>query len=104
MHKFDGLGTTHFTCLSEVTGTMEAVKLRVHNVTLKMVDGLVCAFWKEFMRDKQLQPADGKGWPVFLPGADLDLAHLETMPTCPVANFAETETKIQASCCCRSSL
>ena len=51
MHKFDGLGATHFTSLSEATGTMEAVKLRVHHITLKMVDGIVCAFWKEFMRD-----------------------------------------------------
>ena len=46
------------------------------------------------MRDKTLLPADGKGWPVFLPEADLDLAHLETFP---VANLNETETRLQAS-------
>ena len=97
MHKFDGLGTTHFTVHDETSGTTEALKLRVHHITLKIVDGHVCAFYKEFMRDKTLLPADGKGWPVFLPGVVLDLAHLEIMPTYPVANFADTETRLQAS-------
>ena len=97
MHRFDGLGTTHFTVPDEASGVTEALKLRVHHITLKMVDGHVCLFYKEFMRDKTLLPADGKGWPVFLPGADLDLVQLETMPTFPVASFADTETRLQAS-------
>ena len=97
MHKFDGLNTTHFTVRDDASGITEAMKLRVHHITLKILDGRVCAFYKEFMRDKPLLPADGKGWPVFLPDADLDLAQLETMPTYSVANFAETETRLQAS-------
>ena len=96
MHKFDGLGTTHFT-VQHADGVMEATKLRVHHITLKIVDGHVCAFYKEFMRDKTLLPENGKGWPVFLEDADLDLAQLETMPTYPVANFSETEARLQAS-------
>ena len=99
MHKFDGLGTTHFTVKDDATDVTEALKLRVHHITLKILDGHVCAlkFYKEFMRDKTLLPADGKGWPVFLPEAEMDLAHLETMPTFPVANLNETETRLQAS-------
>ena len=97
MHKFDGLGTTHFTVKDDASGVTEALKLRVHHITLKILDGHVCAFYKEFMRDKTLLLADGKGWPVFLPEADLDLAHLETMPTFPLANLNETETRLQAS-------
>lgn len=94
MHKFEGMGTTHFT-VGQDEGNKESLKLRVHHFTMKMVDGHVCAFWKQHMRDKELQPPRGRGWRVFMPGADLDLKHLTTMPTYPPADMKSTEATIR---------
>ena len=94
MHKFDGLGTSHFTSTDD-QGNTECMKLRIHNVTLKKVDGRVCLFYKQFMRDKELLPKGGKGWPVFKDNADLDLSGLTIMPTKPVTQFDEVEKRLK---------
>lgn len=67
MHEFFGLGTTHFTKIDEETGAKEILKLRVHSIMIKKVDGRPSVFWKEFMRDKIWLPEDGIGWPVSKP-------------------------------------
>lgn len=94
MHKFDGLGTTHFTT-TDADGHTEAMKLRIHHMTLKKVDGRVCLFYKQFMRDKELLPKGGKGWPVFKDNADLSLTGLKVMPTKPVTQFEEVEKRLK---------
>lgn len=97
MHEFFGLGTTHITEVDEETGVKESLKLRVHSFLIKPQDGKACVFWKEFMRDKTWLPEDGKGWPVFKEGVDLDLSSLEPMPTRPISGFAEVEKRLQVS-------
>ena len=95
MYQFQGLGTTHMTVKDNKTGRMESLKFRIHHMTLKMLNGRVCVFYKEFMRDKNLLPGDGNGWPIFLEGANLDLAGLTTAPTLPPANLEETKKNIR---------
>ena len=93
MHKFDGLGTTHFTNTDDA-GNTESMKLRIHHMTLKKVDGRVCLFYEKFMRDNELLPKGDKGWPVFKDNADLNLSGLTVMATKPVTQFAEVEKKL----------
>ena len=94
MYPFQGLGTTHIV-VNDEAGKKETLKVRIHHLTLKLHEGRVCAFWKEFMRDELLLPADGNGWPVFKDGADLSLSGLETMKTLPIANIEGAEKRIQ---------
>ena len=94
MHKFDGLGTTHFTCGDEA-GHMESMKLRVHHITLKKINGRVCLFYKEFMRDQDLLPKGGRGWPVFKDNSDLDLRQVTVMPTKPIAQLEDVERRLK---------
>jgi hypothetical protein len=94
MHQFQGLGTTHMN-LTDEKGNMEALKFRIHHMTIKIVNGKACVFYKEFMRDEHLLPGDGQGWPVFLDGASLDLSELVVMPTLAVANMVEIEKNIK---------
>ena len=97
MHKFEGLGTTHWVSKSSITDETESLKMRIHHFTLKMVGGHVCVFYKRFMRDQDLLPTGGAGWRVFKDGAALDLKHLEVMPTFPISNWKDTEKHIQVS-------
>ena len=97
MHKFEGLGTTHWVSKSSFSDETESLKMRIHHFTLKMVGGHVCVFYKRFMRDHDLLPTGGAGWRVFKDGADLDLKHLEVMPTFPISNMKDTEKYIQVS-------
>ena len=97
IYKFDGLGTTHFTVTNEATGEVDSIKQRIHSFLLKMDQGRVCLYWKEFMRDDIWQPTQGPGWPVFKPDVKVDLANLKPMPTFPIANFKEVEIRVQVN-------
>lgn len=97
MYKFQGIGTTHFVVEDEATDTNMTLKLRIHSFLFKMVDGQVRLFWKEFMRDEEWQPRDRPGWPVFLPGAKVDLADLKVVPTLPIANFPDVTKRLQVT-------
>ena len=95
MHDFFGLGTTHFTEVNEQSGTKEVIKLRVHSMLIKLVNGRACVFWKQFMRNDVWLPEDGVGWPVFKENVDLDLNKLTAMPTKPISGLPEVEKRIK---------
>ena len=97
MHEFFGLGTTHFTEIDEETGAKEILKLRVHSIMIKKVDGRPSVFWKEFMRDKIWLPEDGIGWPVFKAHVDFNLSSLSAMPTRQINGLAEVEKRVQVT-------
>lgn len=95
MHEFFGLGTTHFTEVNEDSGAKEVIKLRVHSLLIKLVNGKACVFWKQFMRDEVWLPEDGVGWPVFKENVDLDLGTLTAMPTKPISGLLEVEKRVK---------
>ena len=95
MHEFFGLGTNHFTKVDEETGAKEVIKLQVHSLLIKLVDGKACVFWKEFTRDDIWLPQDNLSWPVFKEDVNLDLSTLAAMYTLPISGLTDIEKRLQ---------
>ena len=73
-------------------------KLRVHSITLKHIDGKAQLFWKQFMRDTELQPRENEGWPLFFKDV-LDRTELQIMPTKPISGFDKVQEHVEVSLC-----
>ena len=90
MYDFFGFGTTKM----YIEGN--PIKLRVHSLLFKKVDGHVNLMWKEFMRDKDWLPSDNKGWRVFH-DEGMDFTKLSVFPTKPIAAYTQVKEFLRVS-------